>query len=224
LGNAQAGSISIIIILHTRKMGNNASNNSDRMAISAMSHMMNITKPQLLQLRDNCISASIKDGSTPSGYKLRRENFLQAMRDSRISIEPDYQVLEKLFTMWDRNSYGIDTLTFFAGISPLASIMDVNTKLQYAIEVYDYKKTGRVSRISLVRILQAINETSSYFGDKVLIPRQIVVIVDDLFDGENRLEDDDAIQYEGRVEKIACHPFVMEFSNNKGSSRYGNVQ
>eukprot|EP00985_Skeletonema_marinoi_P034026 scaffold42847_cov234-Skeletonema_marinoi.AAC.5 len=102
--------------------------------------------------------------------------------------------------------------------------MDVNTKLQYAIEVYDYKKTGRVSRISLVRILQAINETSSYFGDKVLIPRQIVVIVDDLFDGENRLEDDDAIQYEGRVEKIACHPFVMEFSNNKGSSRYGNVQ
>ncbi len=186
---------------------------------------MNITKPQLLQLRDKCINLSVIDGSTPSGYKLCRDNFLKVMSDSRISIEPDYQVLDKLFTMWDRNGVGcVDTLTFFAGISPLASVMDVNTKLQFAIEVYDYKKTGRVSRGNLVRILQAINETSSYFGDKVLHPKQIVVIVDDLFDGENRLEDDDAIQYEGRVETIAHHPFVVEFSSGLGSSRYGNVQ
>ncbi len=205
-------------------MGNNASNSSDRMAISAMSHMMNITKPQLIQLRDKCISVSIKDGTTASGYKLLRGNFLQAMKDSGVSIEPDYQVLEKLFTMWDRNSYGVDTLTFFAGISPLASVMDVDTKLKFAIEVFDHDKTGRASRISLIRILQAINVTASYFGDKVLVPRQIVAIVDDLFDGENRLEDDDAIEYEGKVEKMVGHPFVVEFSNGLGSSRYGNVQ
>lgn len=184
---------------------------------------MNITKPQLLQLRDKCINVSIRDSSTPSGYKLCRDNFLQVMVDCRISIEPDYQVLEKLFTMWDRNGYGVDTLTFFAGISPLASIMDVNTKLQFAIEVYDSQNTGRVSRVDLVRILHAINETSSYIGDKVLQPRQIVVVVDDLFDGENRLEDDDAIQYEGRVDKITQHPFVVEFSSGLGNTRYGNV-
>ena len=203
-------------------MGNSTSNH-ERMAISAMSYMMNITKPQLLQLRDKCINVSIRDSSTPSGYKLCRDNFLQVMVDCRISIEPDYQVLEKLFTMWDRNGYGVDTLTFFAGISPLASIMDVNTKLQFAIEVYDSQNTGRVSRVDLVRILHAINETSSYIGDKVLQPRQIVVVVDDLFDGENRLEDDDAIQYEGRVDKITQHPFVVEFSSGLGNTRYGNV-
>jgi hypothetical protein len=202
-------------------MGNSTSNH-ERMAISAMSYMMNITKPQLLQLRDKCINVSIRDSSTPSGYKLCRDNFLQVMVDCRISIEPDYQVLEKLFTMWDRNGYGVDTLTFFAGISPLASIMDVNTKLQFAIEVYDSQNTGRVSRVDLVRILHAINETSSYIGDKVLQPRQIVVVVDDLFDGENRLEDDDAIQYEGRVDKITQHPFVVEFSSGLGNTRYGN--
>lgn len=205
-------------------MGNSASNSSGRMAISAMSHMMNITKPQLLQLRDTCISVSIQDGSTASGYKLLRENFLNAMTDCNVSIEPDYSVLEKLFTMWDRNGYGVDTLTFFAGISPLASVMDVTTKLQFAIEIFDHKKTGRVGRISLIRILHAINVTSSYVGDKVLVPRQIVAIVDDLFDGENRLEDDDAIPYEGKVEKLAGHPFVLEFSNGQGSSRYGNAQ
>lgn len=205
-------------------MGNSTSN-PNRMAIAAMSHMMNITKPQLLQLRDKCISLSTRDASTPSGFKISRDSFLKVMVDSRISSEPDYQVLDKLYTMWDRNGCGyVDTLTFFAGISPLASVMDVNTKLQFAIEVYDYKKTGRVSRGSLVRILQAINETSSYFGDKVLHKKQIVVVVDDFFDGENRLEDDDAIQYEGRVEKIAHHPFVVEFSSGLGSSRYGNMQ
>lgn len=205
-------------------MGNNASNLSGRMAISAMSHMMNITKPQLLQLRDRCISVSIKDGSTASGYKLLREKFLQACTDCGVSIEPDYQVFEKLFTMWDRNGYGVDTLTFFAGISPLASVMDVNTKLQFAIEVFDHKQSGKVGRISLIRILQAINVTASYFGDKVLVPRQIVAIVDDLFDGENRLKDDDTIEYEGKVETLAGHPFVLEFSNGQGSSRYGNAQ
>ena len=205
-------------------MGNSASNPSDRMAISAMSHMMNITKPQLMQLRDKCINVSSRDGSTASGYKLHRHNFLQAMMDCRISVEPDYQVLEKLFTMWDRNGYGVDTLTFFAGISPLASVMDANTKLQYAIEIYDYKKIGRMSRTSLVRILQAINETASYFGDKVLQPKQIVVIIDDLFEGEKRLEDDDAIQYDGRVDKMTHHPFVVEFASGLGSSRYGIVQ
>mmetsp|Transcript_21321 Transcript_21321/g.34896 ORF Transcript_21321/g.34896 Transcript_21321/m.34896 type:complete len:206 (+) Transcript_21321:68-685(+) len=205
-------------------MGNNASNLSGRMAISAMSHMMNITKPQLLQLRDRCISVSIKDGSTASGYKLLREKFLQACTDCGVSIEPDYQVFEKLFAMWDRNGYGVDTLTFFAGISPLASVMDVNTKLQFAIEVFDHKQSGRVGRISLIRILQAINVTASYFGDKVLVPRQIVAIVDDLFDGENRLKDDDTIEYEGKVETLAGHPFVLEFSNGQGSSRYGNAQ
>eukprot|EP00986_Skeletonema_menzelii_P005767 scaffold2137_cov140-Skeletonema_menzelii.AAC.3 len=205
-------------------MGNSASNLSGRMAISAMSHMMNITKPQLLQLRDRCISVSIKDGSTASGYKLLRENFLQACTDCGVSIEPDYQVFEKLFTMWDRNGYGVDTLTFFAGISPLASVMDVNTKLQFAIEVFDHKQSGRVGRISLIRILQAINVTASYFGDKVLVPRQIVAIVDNLFDGENRLKDDDTIEYEGKVGTLAGHPFVLEFSNGQGSSRYGNAQ
>ena len=207
-------------------MGNDTSKQSNhRMAISAMSHMMSITKPQLLFLRDKCIGVSLRDGSsTSSGYKLSRERFLQAMVDSSISMEPDYQVLEKLFTMWDKHGLGwVDTLSFFAGVSPLASIKDVDTKLQFAMEVYDHKKTGRVSRDSLVQILQAINETSSYFGDKVLQPKQIVMAVDDLFDGEKRLGDDDTIQYDVGVPKLAKHQFVVEFASGMGNTRYGTA-
>lgn len=208
-------------------MGNDTSthSSSNRMAISAMAHMMNLTKPQLLLLRDKCIDVSLRDGTTMSGYKMSRERFLQAMQDSSISLEPDYKVLEKLFTMWDKHGFGwVDCLTFLAGISPLATVMDVDTKLRFAIEVYDHKKTGRISRANLLGILQAINETASYFGDKVLQPKQIVVVVDDLFDCESRIGDDDTIQYDGGIAKLANHPFLIEFSSGLGSIRYGTAR
>ena len=45
-------------------------------------------------------------------------------------------------------------LEFFAGIAQLASVMDIDTKLQFSLEVYDYKNNGRVSRKDLVTVLE----------------------------------------------------------------------
>ena len=89
-------------------MGNDTSKSSSRMAISAMSHMMKITKPQLLALRDRCLSDSEtgENVTTLSGFRLARGIFLDAMIEMNVATEPDYQVLEKLFVMWDKN--GVD--------------------------------------------------------------------------------------------------------------------
>ena len=89
-------------------MGNDTSKPSNRMAISALAHMMRLSKPQLLKLRDKCISLSEtgKDVPTLSGYQLSRTNFLDAMADVRIAAEPDSQILGKLFIMWDEK--GVD--------------------------------------------------------------------------------------------------------------------
>lgn len=86
-------------------MGNDTSKSSNRMAISAMSHMMKITKPQLIALRDRCMFDSDKgdDINTPSGYRLSRTKFLDAMREMKVADEPDFQVMEKLFIMWDED-------------------------------------------------------------------------------------------------------------------------
>lgn len=208
-------------------MGNDTSKPSDRMAVSALAHMMRITKPQLLALRDRCLSDSEKGQgvTSPSGYRLSRGKFLDAMTDMNVAIEPDYKVLDKLFVMWDRNGVDwVDTLEFFAGISPLASVMDVATKLKFSLEVYDYKKSGRITREDLVTVLDAINTTSSYFGDAVLQKIQVAVIVDDLFADERMIEDDNAIAYLDNFFKMSNHPLVVEFTSGAGTARYGTTQ
>lgn len=208
-------------------MGNDTSKPSNRMAVSALSHMMRLTKPQLLELRDKCLSVSEtgKDVPTPSGYRLNRATFLDAMTETNVAVEPDYQVLEKLFVMWDKNGVDwVDPLEFLAGIGPLASVMDVAAKLKFSIEVYDYKKSGRISREELVAVLEAINATSSYFGDAVLQKNQVAVIVDDLFADEKMIEDDNAIAYSEKVYKVTNHPLVAEFTSGAGSARYGTAQ
>ncbi|KAL7447916.1 hypothetical protein ACHAXS_000107, partial [Conticribra weissflogii] len=75
-------------------------------------------------------------------------------------------------------------VVFFAGLSPLASVLDVSTKLRFAFQVFDHKKTGRISRERLEAMLGAINSTASFFGDAVLLESQIGIVVNDIFEGE----------------------------------------
>jgi hypothetical protein len=82
-------------------MGNQNSS-SNRMAISAMAHMMKLTRGKLLMLRDHCVAVS-ESGDTPSGYQISRAKFLASMGVVKVSNEPDYEVLEKLLVLWDKN-------------------------------------------------------------------------------------------------------------------------
>ena len=98
-------------------MGNEASKSSNnRMAVSAVAQMMRITKPQLLALRDKCLSVSDsgKDVHSSSGYHLTRLNFVNAMLDMNVANEPDHQILENLFVMWD--SDGVDWVDPVSGM------------------------------------------------------------------------------------------------------------
>jgi len=190
------------------------------MAISAMSHMLKITKTQLLELRDLCIAKHEDDVSTLSGYRLSRENFVAVMKDANIAEEPDQDVFEQLFIMFDKKGEDyVDPVLFFAGLSPLASVLDVSTKLRFALHVFDYKKTGRISRERLEAVLGAINSTASFFGDAVLLESQIGLIVNDIFEGEEL--DDETIAYSDKIYKISIHPLVVEFASGAGMARHG---
>ena len=111
-------------------MGNDASKPSNRMAITALAHMMRITKPELVALRDQCIAVSQKkqakkDTSSSSSsssssvyYRLHRDKFLSSMKDMNVAMEPDYNVLNQLFVMWDRNGNGwVDPVSVLASVS-----------------------------------------------------------------------------------------------------------
>ena len=80
------------------------------MAISAIAHIMRITKPQLLELRDKCILVSEED--TDGQYQMKRSGFLFAMKEMNVADEPDYQILEKLFIMWNKDNKDlVDTVS-----------------------------------------------------------------------------------------------------------------
>ena len=103
--------IAYLIISAPITQGNDPSKpSSSRMAISAIAHIMRITKSQLLELRDKCISLSEED--TDGQYQLKRSGFVFAMKDMNVADEPDYQILEKLFIMWDKdNKDSVDTVS-----------------------------------------------------------------------------------------------------------------
>ena len=70
----------------------------------------------------------------------------------------------------------------------------------------------------------AINTTASYFGDAVLLDVQIEMIVDDLFEGEDMIEDGDEILYTDKIFKMTNNPLVIEFVSGAGTARHGTVQ
>lgn len=108
-------------------MGNDASKPSNRMAVSALSHMMRITKPQLLALRDKCVSVSERGDvqTSSSGYRLTKVKFLQAMTAMNVAKEPDFQILEKLFVMWDTDGVGY--------VDPVSRLLQQHCLLSYGV-------------------------------------------------------------------------------------------
>lgn len=205
-------------------MGNENSTGSNRMAVSAMSHMMKLNKPQLLELRDRCLAAANYDGGadSPSGHTLSRDLFLGALSELGIESEPDRQVLEKLFVMWDKRGLDrLDPVEFLTGVSPLSSVMDVATKLKFALEVFDYQSTGRINRGGLVAVLGGVNATASYLGDAVLTPDQVRVIVEDVFESAGSFEKTDTVTYSDKIHQMTVHPLVVEFASGAGTARHG---
>jgi len=97
--------------MHHHTQGNDPSKpSSSRMATSAIAHIMRITKSELLELRDKCISLSEED--TEGQYQMKKSAFVFSMKEMNVADEPDYQILEKLFIMWDKdNKDSVDTVS-----------------------------------------------------------------------------------------------------------------
>ena len=70
------------------------------MAISAMADMMRITKMQMLNLRNVCLSYSKR--TRGNGPTITKSNFMLAM--SEVGLDRvDVDVLEQLYIMWDKS-------------------------------------------------------------------------------------------------------------------------
>lgn len=186
------------------------------MAFSAIADMLAITRPQMMELRNACLRlAKPNRDKVHPGPVITRGSFYKAMEEVGLPAE-DIDVFDHLFTMWDVRGEGkIFLLLFLSGISPLASTMDVAIKIQFAIEIFDVHQTGRLKFDDCLAIFGGINATASYFGDSVITPHAIEIVVEDIFNGQNE------IYYMERIHEFANHPAIIQFAIAAGTMRYG---
>ena len=197
-------------------MGNGISNHSgSRMAISAMADMMKVTKSQLIDLREACLQR-VRSTHKQKSPEITREVFRDAMKELNLDMN-DVDVFDHLFTMHDKHGEDkLNLLVFLAGVSPLASTMDIETKLLFAFEVFDIDSTGCLQRADAKKILNGINATASYFGDPALTTKAVDIIVEDVYKNQSE------IFYDEYMDLFSSHPAVLQFASSGGTIKYGN--
>ena len=133
-------------------MGNSISNRrlDDRLAIECMAKYMSLTKQQLIDLRNRCYM------SMDSKRKINRRSFNANVSRSRISEEPDAEILNGLYTMWDLHGEGNILLPpFILSLAPLACAEeDLEDILRFSLNIFERETSGVLTADRLVFILK----------------------------------------------------------------------
>lgn len=148
-----------------------------------------------------------------------REEFQEALEFVGI-VESDAEILDRLFTMFDKTGDNqVNFREFAVGISPLIS-GDVVDKLQFSFGLYDMDNTGQIRPNEMIFVLTSMNNVASYFGDPVMTHEQIEQLVDDIFK-EADVSHSGALSYEEYLAAVSDHPILVQFITGQGSVRYG---
>ena len=90
-------------------------------------------------------------------------------------------------------------------------------KLKFSFKMFDTDNVGSVSRGEMKKVLYAINNIASYFGDAVLTPEDIDAIVLSVFGAASV----SSVVIEKSVPKIVAHDTALKFLAAQGSVRFG---
>lgn len=112
------------------------------MATAAMAKYMNVTKPQIVAIRNAIIPMADIDTGL-----VRREHLEFALSQAKIEKELDCAVLCHLFTMWDEDGRNrVPCAEFIVSISVLACKEDgIEQAFRFALTVADRNKSGLIS-------------------------------------------------------------------------------
>jgi hypothetical protein len=99
----------------------------------------------------------------------------------------------------------------------LVCVGNAQDKLKFAFKLFDIDNVGSVSRGEMKKVLHAINNVSSYFGDPVVTPEDIDAIVLSVF-GSSSVS---SVVIEKSLSKIATHEITLKFLNAQGTCRFG---
>jgi Ca2+-binding EF-hand superfamily protein len=188
-------------------MGNTGSTaGANRLAISAMSHVVKFSKDELLHLQREFSRLAAKDGNK---FAISRAQFSEALALVGIK-ETDKEILDRMFTLLDDTGDDqVNFRSFVVGVAPLlrGSLVE---KLNFAFELYDTDKTHTVSKAEMMEVFGHMNDAVSFFGDEKLSHDQVVAIVDKIFADYDH-EHNGSLSYTEFMEAVAEHPILVKF-------------
>ena len=130
-------------------MGNAISPGSgDILKTAAISLYVKVSKPQILLIRDHLRNKMLKSQSRGQHRGLvRQESFQEALDIAGVRHDPDQDILNLLFTMWDtKGSKRVPSAELIVGVSILACRYDgVEDAIRFALEVSDKHGTQTIS-------------------------------------------------------------------------------
>jgi len=143
----------------------------------------NIEKDELLALakkmQELVKAAPVSSNDTNAISKSQVEDALKAIT----KFEPsDVELFTSVFTMMDNAGENIiNYREYISGISGCLVSGVFMDKLDFAFTIYDVEETGELSRADMKKVLNALNNVASFFGDPVMTSEQIDSAVIDIF-------------------------------------------
>jgi hypothetical protein len=186
-----------------------------RLGISAMAFTTpNIEKDELTSLSSKMREVALLAGTE---NMIGREGFEESCKSISKFEDPDNELLNNMFTMFDIDGENqIIYKEFAAGIGGCFITGTLIDKLNFAFTLYDNEETDEFTKSDIKKILNALNNVASYCGDPVVSSDKIEIVAQETFanvDGQVTNKDA-AIQF------ISNHQETMLFCAGKGSTRF----
>lgn len=202
-------------------MGNEVGKNNSRLGVSAMAFTTpNIEKDELLALAkkmQELVKAS--PVSSNDNHAISKAQVEEALKTITKFEPSDVELFTSIFTMMDNAGENIINFReYMSGISGCLVSGAFVDKLDFAFTIYDIEETGEVSRADMKKVLNALNNVASFFGDPVMTPEQIDAAVIDIF--KNNGPSPVMPRADG-VNLAATHSTTELFLLGRGTVRYG---
>lgn len=195
----------------TRVKQRNSSAN--RLAISAMANVVHFTKKELMELQAHFFKIA---GKSEKDNMINRAQMEEALKIVNI-VESDQQILDRLFTLWDRTGDGvINFKEFIVGTSILCR-GSLQEKLEFSFDLYDVDGQKKITKPEMISVMKAMNSTMSFFGDEQMGEQEIVELVDVVF-AESDTDHTDSLDYAQYMDAISRHPILVGFITNAPQS------
>lgn len=135
--------------------------------------------------------------------------------------QSDTDLCNNLFVLFDeKGDKTVNYKDFLTGTLSCVTSEKTSSKLKFSFGLYDVEKTGFIMRADMRRMMKAINNVASYFGDPVLKTSEIMDLEAQLFKSLKNATGR-GIPLDIALEFTLSDPLIQGFLNGEGTVRFG---